>query len=381
MGINNTTTFASAAAKAGKAHAIWKDIPYEECRTALRKHFEWVHFHSSEFISWTSSLLYALQYAVRKTRNRRYPNAVSSETYINICLLDTHAAKMKAYAASDLIGVYKLSGDDFHDEYHTNEYTAHGQLDVRNCSSTVTLEKLRTDGLFELVPELDEKGEKHYLFLRVQYLRQTLFSNPSAITNAEGQTAMRVASLFRKQYALPAMIALLSLRLRRPEDAEFVRLVQEVGVPLRDCLTPYRDTELSVQSAPEVVNFGDLMKAANLLMSKVRSEASTELLRLGTTLSAFKHEFQKVANSLKDSAVKENMRLHLSPVEKALRTFTDKVADSEVDALTKALEEAEINPTRPSHIAKAEDAGGRTVAAGLMERGTPKDDAADKDEE
>lgn len=196
-GFNSASNFASAAAINGTGHPRMTAIPYQECRTMLTKHLSWADIEDSEFISWTSSLLYAIQYAVRKTKNLQNARAVSKEWDIKICLLNNRVANVSTYAASDLIEVYDLPSEgECHPEYHTNEYITHGHIFFDECASVVSLERLRAAGLFELVPELDEEGKKHQLYLRVHELRRMLFLNSSSLSRLDCQVALRTASLY-----------------------------------------------------------------------------------------------------------------------------------------------------------------------------------------
>jgi len=202
-------------------------MPDEDLRTMLTKHFQWLDVQNDEFISWTSSLLYALQYAVRKTRNPKNPRTVSQECDIKICLWERDAAGNPIYPASNLIEFYRLPSEGvLRPEYHITEYLSHGKIDVKGCSSTVSLEELRRAGLFDLMPELDDENTKHDLFTRVLTLRSTILTTPIAISDFESKTARGIASLFARQYTMQAMLALLSLRLRDCEDAEFINMIQ-----------------------------------------------------------------------------------------------------------------------------------------------------------
>lgn len=89
-----------------------------------------------------------------------------------ICLIDIHAANTRFYDATTLIAINDLPSEGkFRSENHTTEYLIHGRVEVKDCSSTVSLAKLRQSGLFELLPELDDEDCKAYLNSRVKALR------------------------------------------------------------------------------------------------------------------------------------------------------------------------------------------------------------------
>ena len=278
-GDNSPDKIVSAAVAHGGRSKLM-EIPNAEVKAMLETHFQWKNtLPRDEFISWTSSLLYALQYAVRKTIYR------SLEDDIMICVLDTHrlqdlegvevvkeeeakphySASRNDYqapgqptiiinnngpqikteyvaplacglhrftSACDLIGLYGIPATDkLRYEYHTTEYLAHGVLHIghNEASSTVSLASLRRKGLFELIPELDDKYSKRWLYLRVDSLRKAMVSRVSTTSLPEVVLATRISSLFssgdrgeRTKLVVVMMMALLGLRKRDPDDSAFV---------------------------------------------------------------------------------------------------------------------------------------------------------------
>ena len=199
-------------------------MPYDVAQANLRKHLAWTKFSNSEFISWTSSLLWALQFAVRKTRS-------STEHELRVCVLDTSRFNTSTFfPAPRLIQEFDLSASsDVVHEYHTTTYLAHGSLNVRNCSSTMSLACLRDNGLFDLMPALDDESSKQRLFSRVQDLRQTIVSATIPLSPAMCQDAFQVASSFDPEWWMPMMLAFLALR-GLPLDAEvLVRFIRELA--------------------------------------------------------------------------------------------------------------------------------------------------------
>ena len=93
----------------------------------------------------------------------------------------------------------------------------------------MSLSKLREEGLFELIPWLDDEKHKIYLAGRVQNLRGSLFNVPHPISAKYGALALWIASLFAGdsgELVMPMFIALLSLWRRNPMDERFLRIVQ-----------------------------------------------------------------------------------------------------------------------------------------------------------
>lgn len=189
----------------------------------LIRHFNWEYWDDDEFTSWTSSLLYALQYAVRKTRNRKCPKITSAECDVKLCMLDTSTLDTTPFfPAPDLIRIYHIpeyaNDSKLRYPYYENEYLSHGQLCVEGMSSTVSLATLREEGLLDLIPWLDDESEKHLLWLRVHKLRGSLFATQTPISAREGSLALWIAALFGGMMTMPMLVALLSLRKRSPED-------------------------------------------------------------------------------------------------------------------------------------------------------------------
>lgn len=199
-------------------------MPYDVAKANLRKHLAWTNFSNSEFISWTSSLLWALQFAVRKTK-------YSAEHELRLCVLDTSRFNTSTFfPLTLLIREFRLSASsDVVHEYHSTTYLAHGSLNVRNCSSTVSLACLRDNGLFDLISTLDDESYKQKLFSRVEYLRRTIVSAINPLFQAMCQDAFQVASSFGREWWMPMMLAFLALR-GLPLDPEvLVRFIRELA--------------------------------------------------------------------------------------------------------------------------------------------------------
>ena len=188
----------------------------------LENHLLWKIFSGDEFISWTSSLLWVLQHAIRKD--------VKGESDVMICVLDTSKVETCSFfAVSDLLRIYKISDEQkLCHRYYVAEYVYHGGIPVHSSSSTVPLELLREHGLFSLLPEMDDPSLKQYLCISLDRLRNTMFQAPSPVSSLiEGRTALQLASLFGNGFTMPVMVALLSLRSRDPDDVNFLKLIAD----------------------------------------------------------------------------------------------------------------------------------------------------------
>ena len=187
----------------------------------IENHFQWKSYSNDQFISWTDSLLWALQHAISKDSR--------GEKDIQICILDTSKIETCSFfAASDLLRIYSIRDErELAHRYYISEYLYHGGIFVHGSSSTVSLNLILEYGLFRLLPEMDDKEWKPRLCKAVENFRHTMFRVPHSVTSIEGRTALQIASLFEKDFAMPVMVALLSLRLRAPDDPHFVKLVTD----------------------------------------------------------------------------------------------------------------------------------------------------------
>ena len=187
----------------------------------LEQHLLWKNSSGDQFISWTDSPLWALQHAIRKGHE--------GDREVNICVLDTSKIETCSFfAASDLLRIYNVPDEGkLAHRYYIAEYLYHGGLFVHGSSSTVMFNLLRECGLFSLVPEMNDAYWKTMLCKAVDHFRNKMFLVSQPVTPDEGRTALQIASLFKEEFTLPVMVALLSLRRRAPDDTHFLKLVAD----------------------------------------------------------------------------------------------------------------------------------------------------------
>ena len=285
-------------------------MQYDVAQAKLRNHLGWTIYTDDEFISWTSSLLWALQFAIRKTKK-------SSEHELRVCVLDTSRFDTGTFlSASRLIQAFGLSAfEDCIVKYHTTTYLVHGSLNVRNCSSTVSLAYLRENGLFDLMPELEDERWKPKLFLRVRNLRQTLVSAVNPLSRGTCQGALRVASSFGEEWAMAMMMAFLALRGMPQNSGVLLQLVREVAGkiskdadsswtltnhmsdPKRDFLEPLPSCQGHFIDAPELANFAEMMGWGFAELQKIRPQESDGLAQLNAGINDLGLGSDEVANA------------------------------------------------------------------------------------
>lgn len=203
----------------------------------LKAHFQWQYFEGDRYVSWTNSILYALQFAVRKTRKISEKLLVSDEDDLRICVLDTSLIgdTSRFIRASELLSSYMIEDNrKLPHKYFTTEYILYGGLNIEGSSRTVSLSELRGEGLFDLIPELDDEDKKPQLWLRVDELRRSIARTNCPVSVHEGSLALWIAFLFGGAFTMPVMIALLSVRRRKLDDERFLRIVRDIaGMSLR----------------------------------------------------------------------------------------------------------------------------------------------------
>jgi len=179
---------------------------------------------SDNLMSWTSSLLFAIQYAIW----RRHTFGCHPAD-IKICVVDTRRFPQGQFAPDMwLLQAYrntaaKVGGktEEFfrfrleYTRYHNGEYLSQGSVDHVSRSCVVTLESLEKSGLYDLYPEFAEvEGTKRWTN-RVRELREG-WSVEQRTTPREIQLASVVARrCFNTFETLNMMLILLTFKARK----------------------------------------------------------------------------------------------------------------------------------------------------------------------
>ncbi len=209
--MNSPPIFLSDATATNHHHQSLYEIPKNEAKCMIEHHLLWDR-SPTEFISWTSSLLWALQYAVRKRTKW-------DEQEITICVLDTKRTQLRSsiFPVSVLLCVYDIPSG--RPDYYRAEYLAHSIVEVsRESLSIISFEALIAGGLFELLPELNDEEGREFLAKRVNQLRCAYFAQSCIVWPRELQIAKELASGFGTDWILPMSLAFLSLRRRDKND-------------------------------------------------------------------------------------------------------------------------------------------------------------------
>ncbi|KIW22040.1 uncharacterized protein PV07_12558 [Cladophialophora immunda] len=170
----------------------------------LHQHLTKSCFHgkvSDNLMSWSSSLLFTVQYAIWRARIRKCPRSD-----IKICIVDTRKFPkgqfvqdlwlIRAYyaTAADIGGEtqrffrFRLENENF----YNGEYLSQGEVNHGGRSCVISLKQLLDAGLSQLYPEFEEPRGSEKWPHRVMELRQS-WSAEQVTTDREIQLAFGVA--------------------------------------------------------------------------------------------------------------------------------------------------------------------------------------------
>lgn len=172
---------------------------------------------SDNLMSWTSSLLFAIQYAIW----RRHEFGCDAAD-IKICAVDTRKFPQGQFAPDMwLLQAYRdiaaqVGGEKENffrfrledTRYHNGEYLSQGSVDYAGRSCVVSLKRLEESGLYDLYPELAEAQGKERWTNRVRELREG-WSIEQRTTAQEVELASVVARRCFNAFERPEMMLIL----------------------------------------------------------------------------------------------------------------------------------------------------------------------------
>ncbi|KAK5688551.1 hypothetical protein LTS10_000529 [Elasticomyces elasticus] len=155
----NTAFLIDPLAKTDEAYCSrFTDLDWEDADLQLETHFGYQYKHPSPFSSWSTSLLWVLVHAVRKS-------VVYHETNVLIYVLDTEAlvGQERVFSARGLVEMLAVSNSAYKRDgwlkhvykYSVGEYLVHRKLYETDGFKAVSLDTLVKAGLFKSVPTLD----------------------------------------------------------------------------------------------------------------------------------------------------------------------------------------------------------------------------------
>ena len=284
----------------------------QQVASMLNRHLRWSgrSNDSDNFVSWTSSLLFALQYIFFRHTNARDGSSLES---IDLCIVDTDSFPKGTFLRDmDLIRAYRLFDADlenfeglrtkkhshFAGSYYFGEYLSQGALKVEGKCKLVLAKAIIDQGLFKLQPAFftSMEAEKPSWANEVIRLREAFYQNHrerQPVTNEELEAAINVAELFGPSWRLPVAANLISLLPRQSQDKAILqaftanqfsgltallllRMNQLTSiVEERDDCSPSKTKVMVYDTLPEVQQYDDIMRSVhkyNCLM-KMKSQS------------------------------------------------------------------------------------------------------------
>lgn len=200
-------------------------LPTQKAAALLLNHLLWERGHENgcNLMSWTSSLLFALQYALY--RHRKDGDDLGQ---IQLIVLDTTLFArgtfmqdmeiMRSFADSDR-RLQKFV--EFREsEYYFGEYITQGRLEIQDRCVCTSVQKMIDLGLFQLQPLLADRTQwqwwpKRVLAFREQFTSERVVPTP----DSDVEIAVNIArQCFGGQWAVPVAIMLLALLPRKVDD-------------------------------------------------------------------------------------------------------------------------------------------------------------------
>ena len=225
---------ASTCGRAEKTRDIFR-LPPAEAATRLNEHLRWSPSHEPKcnLMSWTSSLLFALQHGLRR-HNTDHDKPELSQ--ISLLILNTRGFPIGTFIKDmEIMEVFapyadikKMKNlDDFFQfrtsdrGFYFGEYLTQGRIDIRGKCIVTNIQKLIDAGLFELRSELKDDSRWGEWANRVVDLRKVFKAsqNTPTATHTEVRKAITIAgACFGNDWDIPVAIMLLALKRRQRKD-------------------------------------------------------------------------------------------------------------------------------------------------------------------
>ena len=220
-----------------------RDLFQKDCREAgrlLHEHLTWdpAHEQTCNLMSWTSSLLFAIQYGLyRNQQTNGYSRTELQGLFILVVdtgdfppgtfIRDLEAIKAFLPSYLQLDKIYGWRTRPIRRLYF-GEYLSQGSLAVKGKCVQTSLERMIDSGLFSLVPDLRDTTTWRKLADRVVDLREVFDSDPSysATSKQDVRRATFMAeTCFGSHWTLPMTLMLLSLKYRSRDNRIIVEAV------------------------------------------------------------------------------------------------------------------------------------------------------------
>ncbi|KAH9905117.1 hypothetical protein F4778DRAFT_728797 [Xylariomycetidae sp. FL2044] len=300
-----------------------------EVALTLYKHLRrWKTTYADPFISWTSSLLFAIQYAIYMCRAKHYELAS-----IQLCIVDTSLFPLRTFMRDlELISYFKrynriltnienlrkTERKGYRGTYYFGEYLSQGQIEIQHRSAVVSCDKIINGDLFHVMPgfRFNTQSGKPQWANAVVELREPFYdARQEIVEDEEFQAAKRIASQFTPKWTLAMLINLLALR---PRSNQAAILIHDhlVACP-EEYQYPHDVAFIADRKTPEGVQVCQMISTVNALANFVESidTLAAALRPSKNPLNAHSIEAQQFPQSrnvgLLFNAVRKNSRLSL----------------------------------------------------------------------
>ncbi|EMT68721.1 hypothetical protein FOC4_g10000300 [Fusarium odoratissimum] len=262
----------------------------------LNEHLRWEPKSCGDpFISWTTSLLVAIEYAIYKHKTEG-----AKLEAIHLCIVDTTMFPKGVFIRDlDLIeefydkvpngqqimvkGVchtWEARGLDnfrhlrnkrhktYSGVYYFGEFLSQGQTNMTGRSSTVTCDKIINNALFTMLPQFQAELEdsKIQWAEAVVKSRQSFYMDigPEATSACEFVEAAKIALNFGTVWFLPVLANLLALRPRAAQDPGILDQISGLFSDGSRYSLSSKDTKIVAnENIPEVLQFGKIVHDIN----------------------------------------------------------------------------------------------------------------------
>lgn len=240
----------------------------------VHAHFEWRCDEKCNFMSWTSSLLFALHYGLyRHKKDHDQPDLSRIVLYI----LDTSGLPEGTFIKDlDILDAFKGESAGVKDFLHMRrgqgrkrcyfgEYITQGQLQIDGRCASVSLQQMVNSGLFELHPVLGNKDGWDFLASRVLDLRKGL-TTLVPITPSEVRKAITIAqSCFGDRWVVPLSAMLLAMK---PGNQDNAKIVAAYSAMFAAEEIEVHNIRLDPEGLLEVKRFGVILNSINREFNK-----------------------------------------------------------------------------------------------------------------
>lgn len=217
---------------------------------ALRGHLRWESERRDDnLVSWTSSLLVVLQYAMFRRQHFEARGLMFEN--MRICVVDTAKLPSGAFirdtdlikafekydpstAGNNLAALGRLRGRQrrgYSGYFNFGEYVSQGALYIKDNCSIVSMEDIVCAGLFTLRSEFESSESKPKSWANeVISLREALYwiMPPSPALPEEIEAALRIGNLYGESWKVPIALAFLALKPRLPNDGAIFEALRKL---------------------------------------------------------------------------------------------------------------------------------------------------------